>query len=79
MNFIPVSPRKAPGPVFPFLPVVKGQRLTPSLCIHALTGLWGLFFPFYSRPYSVPLSLGVETQFCSGCVCAHARVVMSGK
>lgn len=74
MNFIPVSPRKAPGPVFPFLPVVKGQRLTPSLCIHALTALWGLFFPFYCPDPTLCLSLWVwRHSFVVG-VCVRTRV-----
>lgn len=55
------------------------QRLTPSLCIHALTGLRGLFFPFYCPDPTLCLSLWVwRHSFVVG-VCARARVVMSGK
>lgn len=69
MTFIPGSPRKVPGPVFLFLPVVMNHTITLLPC-----PIWtvGSFLSFLlPRSYLVPLSLGVETGFWL-CVCAMA-------
>lgn len=71
MTFIPGSPRKVPGPVFLFLPVVMNHTITLLPC-----PIWtvGSFLSFLlPRSYLVPLSLGVETGFWL-CVCNGRQV-----
>lgn len=71
LKFIPGSPWERPRTNFPSSSYIREcWHLTPSSCIHALSGFWGLFF--LSCP-TLCLSFGCGDRVL-GCVCVHGCV-----